>query len=107
VDLAIRVVGLVLRAPFFAVWVLWLGLVTVIDVLITAGWFFLVLPVLFCCIKVPVKFVAVAFRNHGGEHLRDEFGEDFESWQYQLGRFPERVTSRWPDAWTWYITAGQ
>ncbi len=106
-DLTIRVVGFVLRAPFFAIWILWLALLTVVDALITAVWFFVVLPVLFCGIKVPAKFMAVAFRNRGGEDLRQEFGEDVESWKDQLGRFPERVSSRWPDAWTWYVTAGQ
>ena len=106
VELALRLVGLILRAPFFVLWAVVLAVVKVLDALVTVVWFFLVLPLLFGLIKVPVMFLAASFRNRGSEQLEETIHDDLEVWKIGLARFPERLGAHWRGAWRWFVVGG-
>jgi hypothetical protein len=107
VDQALRMVGLILRAPFFVIALVVLAVARLVDALFTLAWFFVVLPLLFGLIKVPVLFLAASFRNRGSEQLEETIRADLDAWKTGIGKFPQRFRAHWSGAWDWFVTGGE
>lgn len=102
-DELIRLIGLALRLPFFLGGLVLASAFTLVYGGLSVLWFFLVLPLSWAVLGVPMAFFAISFRGSGTEQLKQRLGADIAQWEaHYIDHFSE-FTNMYRGLYAWFI----
>jgi len=103
VDDLIRAIGLAMRLPFFIVGALLSTAYVVVYGSISGLWFFLVLPVAWSLVKVPLTFFSISFRGSGTEQLKRRLSTDLSKWEAEYSAHFAGFPDLYRDLYRWFM----